>query len=107
MNNGTQLLGLLLLSSALTLPEVAVAQDAEEDLQVENDIPDVSVPGGAIIVTGRRNRDVTRSSTQVISVLSQEQIARTGDGDIAGALAQSFRPAAFRAPWQSAISCCL
>lgn len=89
MNNGTQLLGLLLLSSALTLPEVAVAQDAEEDLQVENDIPDVSVPGGAIIVTGRRNRDVTRSSTQVISVLSQEQIARTGDGDIAGALART------------------
>jgi hypothetical protein len=39
-----------------------------------------------IIVTGRINRDPTRASTQVISVLSSEQIARTGEGDIAGAL---------------------
>ncbi|WP_179408132.1 TonB-dependent receptor domain-containing protein [Novosphingobium marinum] len=50
--------------------------------------PDISIPGGGgdIIVTGRRIRDVTRSSTQVISVLTNEQIARTGEGDIAGAL---------------------
>jgi len=48
---------------------------------------DVSVPGGgAIIVTGRVSRDAARNSTQVISVLSAEQIARTGEGDIAGAL---------------------
>lgn len=50
--------------------------------------PDVSIPGGGneIVVTGRRIGDITRSSTQVISVLSTEQIARTGEGDIAGAL---------------------
>jgi hypothetical protein len=37
-------------------------------------------------VTGRVNRDPTRNSSQVLSVLSTEQIARTGDGNIAGAL---------------------
>ena len=37
-------------------------------------------------MTGRRNQDITRSATQVVSVLSTEAIARTGEGDIAGAL---------------------
>ncbi|RPF71043.1 TonB-dependent receptor domain-containing protein [Aurantiacibacter spongiae] len=50
--------------------------------------PDVSIPGGAIVVTGRINRDPTRNSSQVISVLSTEDIARTGEGDIAGALSR-------------------
>jgi outer membrane receptor for ferrienterochelin and colicin len=35
---------------------------------------------------GRRDRDLQQSTTQVISVLSAEDIARTGEGDIAGAL---------------------
>lgn len=49
--------------------------------------PDVSIPGGGtIVVTGRRDRDIARSSTQVLSVLTSEEIARTGEGDIAGAL---------------------
>jgi outer membrane receptor protein involved in Fe transport len=49
--------------------------------------PEMSIPGGnAIIVTGRVSRDAARNSTQVISVLSAEQIARTGEGDMAGAL---------------------
>src|SRR5690606_5197957 len=47
---------------------------------------DISIPGGEIIVTGRRNQDITRSSSQVVNVLSAEQIARTGEGYIAGAL---------------------
>ena len=48
--------------------------------------PEISVPGGDIIVTGRRSRNVVKASNQVISVLSSEEIARTGEGDIAGAL---------------------
>ncbi len=50
---------------------------------------DVSIPGGEIVVTGRRTRDVTRNSSQVITVLTQEEIARTGEGDIAGALGRT------------------
>ncbi len=105
MKTGKQLVGLLLLTSALSFPTVAVAQDTpppssaeDEALESEDTLddqeetaedPDISVPGGSIIVTGRRNRDVTRSSTQVISVLSSEDIARTGEGDIAGALGRT------------------
>ncbi|MCA1748984.1 MAG: TonB-dependent receptor domain-containing protein [Parasphingopyxis sp.] len=57
---------------------------AEEDDQV-----DISAPGAAgepIIVQGRFIPEPVRSNSQVISVLSNEDIARTGDGDIAGAL---------------------
>lgn len=96
MTTGKQFAGLLLLSTALTFHSAALAQDGQEPEQAANEPedeaieePEISVPGGGIIVTGRRNRDVTRSSTQVISVLSQEQIARTGEGDIAGALART------------------
>ncbi|MGQ7830710.1 TonB-dependent receptor domain-containing protein [Altererythrobacter sp. Z27] len=102
MKTGKQLAGLLLLTTALTFPVQAYAQDqsppepseqepaGDQSAQppVEDEVaePDISVPGGGIIVTGRRFRDVTRSSTQVVSVLSSEEIARTGEGDIAGAL---------------------
>lgn len=49
---------------------------------------DVAMPGGipTVTVVGRRERDVQRETTQVITVLSNEDIARTGEGDIAGAL---------------------
>ena len=108
MTTGKRLAGLLLLTTALTIPGAAFAQDAggaalspsqeqverdellddelPEDGQEQLEEPDISVPGGSIIVTGRINRDPTRNSTQVVSVLSTEQIARTGEGDIAGAL---------------------
>ncbi|RXZ65450.1 TonB-dependent receptor domain-containing protein [Pelagerythrobacter rhizovicinus] len=105
MSTGKQLAGLLLLTTALTIPGVALAQgtagesgaDAEgstqqpqgdESVAAPEEEAEVSIPGGGgeIIVTGRRTRDVTRSSTQVVSVLTSEQIARTGEGDIAGAL---------------------
>lgn len=98
MNTGKQLAGLLLLSTALTYPAVVSAQEEQADAptevlasQEEDEVeqPEVSIPGGGIVVTGRRNRDVTRSSTQVVSVLSQEDIARTGEGDIAGALGRT------------------
>lgn len=103
MKTGKQFAGLLLLSSALYHPALAQAQDemaaadtaaddaatdivADEAEEETFDQPDISIPGGGIIVTGRRNRDVTRASTEVVSVLSTEEIARTGAGDIAGAL---------------------
>jgi outer membrane receptor protein involved in Fe transport len=50
--------------------------------------PDVSVPGGEIVVTGRRDVNVLEASPQVTSVLSTADIARTGDGNIAGALSR-------------------
>ena len=99
MSTGTRLAGLLLLTTSLTFPALAHAQSAEpqsEDAQTaevaevppedEVEQPDISVPGGGIIVTGRRNRDPARASTQVLNVLTEADIARTGEGDIAGAL---------------------
>ena len=115
MSTGKQLTALLLLTTALTIPGAAFAQDtgvgtgaegvpAEEDpatdaaaaqevegiddtpQEEEFEEPEVSVPGGSIVVTGRRRQDVTRASSQVVSVLDSASIARTGEGDIAGAL---------------------
>lgn len=105
MSTGKRLASLLLLTSALTFPALAAAQETDEladsmgesvdpegvsdDRAEEEDSydgPEISVPGGDIIVTGRRVRDPTRASSQVLSVLSAEDIARTGEGDIAGAL---------------------
>ena len=103
MSTGKRLSSLLLLTSALAFPATAFAQSTlidppatdpgdpvapiSPEETADDEQPDVSIPGGGgqIVVTGRRNRDVTRSSTQVVSVLSSEQIARTGEGDIAGA----------------------
>ena len=89
----------LLVSTALLMPSFAHAQDTNEAAAEDADImaqnaaqeepayraPEVSAPG-EIIVTGRRNRDVARTADQVVAVLSSEEIARTGEGDIAGAL---------------------
>ena len=96
MSTGSRLAGLLLLTSSLAFPTVVHAQTAEaadaqdlgtvEDDQDNTAEPEISVPGGGIIVTGRRNRDPVRSSTQVLNVLTEADIARTGEGDIAGAL---------------------
>ncbi len=101
MSTGTRLAGLLLFTTALTVPSVLHAQSTgepeaaepelapEDDAQAEDDFQDteISVPGGSgIIVTGRRNRNPERSSSQVLSVLSEADIARTGESDIAGAL---------------------
>ncbi|WP_370033474.1 TonB-dependent receptor domain-containing protein [Qipengyuania mesophila] len=115
MSTGKQLTALLLLTTALTVPGAAFAQDAgvgtgaegvpaqedpatdavvaqqvegidETPAEEEYEEPEISVPGGAIVVTGRRRQDVTRASSQVVSVLDSASIARTGEGDIAGAL---------------------
>jgi outer membrane receptor protein involved in Fe transport len=103
---------LLLISTAITLPGQALAQQAPAGPaaagQPEADVPpetaetpdsgapaepevpadepvDVSMPG-EIVVTGRMDRNIAKSSDQVISVLSSAEIARTGEGNIAGAL---------------------
>jgi outer membrane receptor protein involved in Fe transport len=104
MSTGKRLAGLLLLTSALTTSGAAFAQSTQpeadeavppvEETQEPVEDPaqdtaqeaDISIPGGAIVVTGRRNQDITRSASQVVSVLTSEAIARTGEGDIAGAL---------------------
>ncbi|WP_305096800.1 TonB-dependent receptor domain-containing protein [Croceibacterium aestuarii] len=102
MSTMLRLAGALLLTSALTAPSVAFAQDTTSPDATEtpgdataNSEPDdagqqsveVSVPGGGeIIVTGHATRNVEQASNQVVSVLSATEIARTGEGDIAGAL---------------------
>ena len=43
---------------------------------------------GEIVVLGRRDRNIQQSANQVLSVLSADDIARTGEGDIAGALSR-------------------
>lgn len=117
MSISSGLSSLLLLSSALVAPSLACAQAAPadpaqatpptapakegapapdaSDLQnadaaAQAEAPDVSIPGGGndIVVTGRRNSNIARSSSQVVSVLSSADIARTGEGDIAGSLSR-------------------
>ena len=117
MSTNLRLAGALLITSALTAPGLAYAQSTtttapaatppsgEEVADPNPDSPtvnepgpdtppqeevEISIPGGAgeIIVTGRRDRNVERASAQVVSVLSTAEIARTGEGNIAGALSR-------------------
>jgi len=89
---------LLLLTSQLVSP-AALAQTTGQaapappaaDAQEEQKTPEVSAPGvdmdlTDIVVVGRHIPNVVRATPQVVSVLSSEDIARTGEGDIAGAL---------------------
>ncbi len=70
----------------------AEAQPAEEQQpeEVEVSIPGAdlqSTQGEEIVVVGQAGpRNIIRTAPQVLSVLSSEDIARTGEGDIAGAL---------------------
>ena len=90
MSTGKRFTALLLLSTALGVPSLALAQETAPDAGAEGQVtqgqaegedaaaePDVSVPGGAIVVTGRRRQDITRSSSQVVTVLDAASIART------------------------------
>lgn len=90
----SRLATLLLLTTALAAPLPALAQEAPPQEPASGDAPvepaqeeavDVSLPG-EIIVTGTKNRNPAKSSDQVISVLSNAEIARTGEGNIAGVL---------------------
>lgn len=60
-----------------------VADQAAETPQEDTE---VSIPGGPIVVTGQRDRNLQRAAPQVVSVLGTAEIARTGEGNIAGAL---------------------
>ena len=59
--------------------------DAGSETAAEEGI-DVAMPG--ITVTGIRERNIQRATSEVVSVLSTDDIARTGEGDIAGALSR-------------------
>jgi TonB-dependent receptor len=111
-------ISLLLLTSALVAPSAAMAQNAEpeqaeatepqdgdpaaspdenaqgqadpaaEAAAPEEEEVDVSIPGEEIVVRGYLDRNISKNAPQVVSVLSSADIERTGEGDIAGALAR-------------------
>ncbi|HEY0084899.1 MAG TPA: TonB-dependent receptor plug domain-containing protein, partial [Allosphingosinicella sp.] len=113
MNRRTAFGSLLLLSTSL-IPAAALAQGAggppvqstpgaadtgtaapsEEDAEAEEQV-EISGPGasqsedsGEIVITARNIPNVIRATPEVVSVLSSADIARTGEGDIAGALSR-------------------
>lgn len=74
------------------VPEAVATPPADAPPEVEEEV-EISAPGASagagneIIVTGRRfTPNSVRLTPQIITVLSAEDIARTGEGDIAGAL---------------------
>ncbi|MEG3180024.1 TonB-dependent receptor domain-containing protein [Sphingomonas sp. LT1P40] len=91
---------MLLLTSQLVAPH-ALAQAAaqpgptgatvpQEEPAAEEEV-EISAPGAGdtseeIVVIGRNIPNIVKATPQVVSVLSSEDIARTGEGDIAGAL---------------------
>lgn len=71
--------------------QTAAPGDVSAEDPQTGDVPDVSGPGSSgeledIVVVGRNIPNIVRSTPQVVSVLSAADIARTGEGDIAGAL---------------------
>jgi len=90
-----RLTSLLLLSTALTAPTLAHAADqpaapsaaaAAAATAATQEDPEVSMPGvSEVVVTGTRS-GVVRSTSQVVSVLSTQELQRSGEGNIAGAL---------------------
>jgi outer membrane receptor protein involved in Fe transport len=99
--------GGLLITTALVAPAAALAQSqdaaqpeaaavdpaqppgpaAEEEQEIEVSVPGADPSSGPdIVVTGTRRGNIVRRTPQVISLLSNEDIERTGEGDIAGAL---------------------
>lgn len=96
---------LLLVSTAIAMPMLANAQEVpaaasdqpasavSEPAPAETSEPapaesEVSIPGeiGEIVITGRRDSSIVRTAPQVVSILTAVEIARTGEGNIAGAL---------------------
>lgn len=63
-------------------PAPADPAPAEEDVEVSAP----GAEGAEIVVTGRFIPEPIRNTAQVVNVLSSAEIARTGDGDISGAL---------------------
>ncbi|MFK3888535.1 TonB-dependent receptor domain-containing protein [Sphingomonas sp. NPDC079357] len=77
-------------------PATSTAQQAEATQDAvpgtADDQAEISAPGvdastaGDIVVVGRNIPNAVRATAQVVNVLSSADIARTGEGDIAGAL---------------------
>ncbi len=114
MTQSMAALRLLLASTALITPAALFAQETPpanaqetvdpsaadatmdgqttEDQTTEevSDDTDISASGfdGEIVVTGQFSPDVVRTTPEVVTLLSEEDIARTGDGNIAGSLAR-------------------
>lgn len=94
--NISERLGRLLLATTSLVAFPALAQDpapppqpkdeaAEEEVEIA--APGAgSLAGEDIVVIGTRIPNVVRATPSVVAVLSQADIARTGEGDIAGAL---------------------
>ncbi|ODU21446.1 MAG: TonB-dependent receptor [Sphingomonas sp. SCN 67-18] len=92
MTHSLTLGGVLLISTALVSP-AALAQTAAPVLTAAAatadaaDAADAAVDDAAdIVVIGKNIPDAIRATPEVVSVLSAGEIARTGEGDIAGAL---------------------
>lgn len=91
MTRPSSLATMLLLSSAL-VSAPALAQETQPQPQPQQDESiDISAPGVSasdevIVVQGRYIPEPLRATPEVISVLSAAEIARSGEGDIAGAL---------------------
>lgn len=67
----------------------AAQQAPEQEQPVEVSSPGFDPEAGQdIVVVGRNIPNVIRSTPQIVSVLSGADIARTGEGDIAGALSR-------------------
>ncbi len=72
----------LLITSALVVPTMVVAQD-DDKINIEINIPDIT---DEIVVRGTRVPDEKRATSEISNLLSAEKIERAGDSDIAGAL---------------------
>ena len=76
-----------------TPPDTGPGAGGAADQAAEQEV-EVSAPGAGgdagedIVVIGRNIPNIVRNTAQVVSVLSTEDIARTGEGDIAGALSR-------------------
>jgi outer membrane receptor protein involved in Fe transport len=73
-------------TSQTTNPATTQAEQDPAQEEVEISAPGAGDVVEEIVVTGRNIPNVVRSTPQIVSVLSTEDIARTGEGDIAGAL---------------------
>lgn len=73
---------------SLTTPEASPPADPAAPADDEVDISAPGVEMEEVVVTGRFIPDPVRRTPEVVSVLSSADIARTGDGDIAGALSR-------------------
>ncbi|MEH3099182.1 TonB-dependent receptor domain-containing protein [Sphingomonas adhaesiva] len=79
-------------TSPSATPPAGVAPDAAAEPQAAEEQVEVSTPGGAlegdIVVVGRNIPNAVRATPAVVNILSSADIARTGEGDIAGALSR-------------------